>query len=105
MELFDRIVNPQLTVRRIHISANHILDEQQIPAMEMREQMDLFIDYEALTQQELQENKQLEKEKRLQQATLQIKKKYGKNAVLKGMNLEEGANTIQRNKTIGGHKA
>ena len=67
--------------------------------------MDLFIDYEALTQQELQENKQLEKEKRLQQATLQIKKKYGKNAVLKGMNLEEGANTIQRNKTIGGHKA
>ena len=105
MELFDRIVNPQLTVRRIHISANHILDEQQIPAMEMREQMDLFTDYEALTQQELQENKQLEKEKRLQQATLQIKKKYGKNAVLKGMNLEEGANTIQRNKTIGGHKA
>ena len=71
----------------------------------MREQMDLFTDYEALTQQELQENKQLEKEKRLQQATLQIKKKYGKNAVLKGMNLEEGANTIQRNKTIGGHKA
>ena len=71
MELFDRIVNPQLTVRRIHISANHILDEQQIPAMEMREQMDLFTDYEALTQQELQENKQLEKEKRLQQATLQ----------------------------------
>lgn len=105
MELFDRIVNPQLTVRRIHISANHILDEQQIPATEMREQMDLFTDYEALTQQELQENKQLEKEKRLQQATLQIKKKYGKNAVLKGMNLEEGANTIQRNKTIGGHKA
>lgn len=105
MQLFDRIVNPQLTVRRIHISANHILDEQQIPAMEMREQMDLFTDYEALTQQELQENKQLEKEKRLQQATLQIKKKYGKNAVLKGMNLEEGANTIQRNKTIGGHKA
>lgn len=105
MELFDRIVNPQLTVRRIHISANHILDEQQIPAIEMREQMDLFTDYEALTQQELQENKQLEKEKRLQQATLQIKKKYGKNAVLKGMNLEEGANTIQRNKTIGGHKA
>ena len=105
MELFDRIVNPQLTVRRIHISANHILDEQQIPAMEMREQMDLFTDYEALTQQELQENKQLEKEKRLQQATRQIKKKYGKNAVLKGMNLEEGANTIQRNKTIGGHKA
>ena len=105
MELFDRIVNPQLTVRRIHISANHILDEQQIPAMEMREQMDLFTDYEALTHQELQENKQLEKEKRLQQATLQIKKKYGKNAVLKGMNLEEGANTIQRNKTIGGHKA
>lgn len=105
MELFDRIVNPQLTVRRIHISANHILDEQQIPATEMREQMDLFTDYEALTQQELQENKQLEKEKRLQQATLQIKKKYGKNAVLKGMNLEEGANTIQRNKIIGGHKA
>ncbi|WP_270629590.1 DNA methylase [[Clostridium] innocuum] len=105
MKLFDRIVNPHLTVRRINISAGHVLAESQVKRKTTVAQMDLFVDYEALKQQEQKERELLEKEKKLQQATLKIKKKYGKNAVLKGMNLEEGANTIKRNRTIGGHKA
>ena len=105
MKLFDRIINPHLTVRRINISANHVVDEKQVQQKAEAEQLDLFVDYDALRQQEEKERAQLDKEKALQQATLQIKKKYGKNAVLKGMNLEEGANTIRRNETIGGHKA
>ena len=67
--------------------------------------MDIFTDYELLQKEEEKLKKDLEKEKRLQQATLQIKKKYGKNAVLKGMNFEEGATAKERNGTIGGHKA
>ena len=94
MKLFDRIINPHLTVRRINISANHVVDEKQVQQKAEAEQLDLFVDYDALRQQEEKERAQLE-----------IKKKYGKNAVLKGMNLEEGANTIRRNETIGGHKA
>lgn len=105
MKLFDRIVNPHLTVRRINISAGHVLAESQVKRKTTVAQMDLFVDYEALKQQEQKERELLEKEKKLQQATLKIKKKYGKNAVLKGMNLEKGANTIKRNRTIGGHKA
>ena len=105
MKLFDRIINPHLTVRRINISANHVVDEKQVQQKAEAEQLDLFVDYDALRQQEEKERAQLDKEKALQQATLQIKEKYGKNAVLKGMNLEEGANTIRRNETIGGHKA
>lgn len=105
MKLFDKIVNPHLTVRRINISAGHVIEESQVKRKTTAGQMDLFVDYEALEQQEQKEREQLEKEKKLQQATLKIKKKYGKNAVLKGMNLEEGANTIKRNHTIGGHKA
>lgn len=105
MSLYDRIVNPYLTIKRITISANHVLDENSAKQKEKVGQLDLFTDYEGLHKQKEKENIELEKEKRLQQATLQIKKKYGKNAVLKGMNLEEGANTIERNKTIGGHKA
>lgn len=105
MKLYDRIVNPHLTVRRITIAANHVQDEASARKKDEIGQLDLFTDYEAVYKQQEKENMELEKEKRLQQATLQIKKKYGKNAVLKGMNLEEGANTIERNKTIGGHKA
>ena len=67
--------------------------------------MDLFTDYSALQKQKELENQELEREKRLQKAMLDIKKKFGKNAILKGTNLEEGATTIQRNHQIGGHKA
>ena len=72
---------------------------------ETYEQLSLFTDYEAVEKEREKEVKNLEKEKRLQQAMLDIKKKYGKNAILKGMNLEEGATAIERNRQIGGHKA
>lgn len=105
MNVFDKIVNKHLSIRRINISANHIVREDSIKAKQDTEQLDLFTDYEALSVEKEKEKIALDKEKRIQQATLKIKKKYGKNAVLKGMNLEEGANTVERNKLIGGHKA
>ena len=89
VELYDRIVDPALTVRRITISANNVIDEANITG-----QLSFFTDYDAL-----------EKEKKLQKAMLSIKGKYGSNAILKGMNLMEGGTTIERNNQIGGHKA
>ena len=105
MELYENIVNPHLSIRRINVSAGHVISVQEDEQREQSEQMNLFIDYEERSRQEEQESKDLEKERHLQKATLQIKKKYGKNAILRGMNLEEGARTKERNKTIGGHKA
>lgn len=88
------------------MSANHITDESSIKTKSTIQQMDLFIDYEQLKKEEEEKlEKDLEKEKRLQEATLKLKQKYGKNAVLKGMNLVEGATGKDRNNTIGGHKA
>ena len=67
--------------------------------------MDLFTDYEALERERREQEEKLAKERKLQEAMLSVKKKYGKNAMLKGMNLQEGAMTIERNNQIGGHKA
>ena len=86
------------------MSANHITGESSIKTKPTIQQMDLFTDHEQLKKEEKLE-KDLEKEKRLQEATLKLKQKYGKNAVLKGMNLVEGATGKDRNNTIGGHKA
>lgn len=105
LELYDSIVNQHLLVRRIYISANHIIEEGAATKAPAFEQLDLFTDYEALQKQQQEEQEQLKREKQLQQAMLTIKKKYGKNAILKGMNLEEGAMAKERNKQIGGHKA
>jgi DNA polymerase V len=105
LELFDRIINEKLLVRRINIVANHVVPESSIVKKEQYEQLDLFTDYEALQKQQEEENAALEKEKKIQQAMLSIKKKYGKNAILKGMNLQEGATAKDRNQQIGGHKA
>lgn len=96
--LFDRIVNPNLLVRRLNITANRVLREDCLP-QERPQQMSLFAD------DGQQEQIRLERERQKQQAILSIKKKYGKNAVLKGMNLQEGATARQRNNQIGGHKA
>ena len=88
------------------MSANHITDESSIKTKSTIQQMDLFTDHEQLKKEEEEKlEKDLEKEKRLQEATLKLKQKYGKNAVLKGMNLVEGATGKDRNNTIGGHKA
>lgn len=105
MELYDRIVNPKLLVRRVTITANRVVDEKFAVEANSYEQMNLFTDYEAEAQKREEEQEELEREKRMQQAVLSIKKKFGKNAILKGMNLQEGATTIDRNNQIGGHKA
>lgn len=105
LELYDRIVNPLLLVRRLTISANHVIPEDSVPKADQVEQLDLFTNYVALEKQRENENAALEREKRMQQAVLTIKKKFGKNAILKGMNLQEGATAKDRNEQIGGHKA
>ena len=101
MELYDRITDPNLLVRQVNITANHVLPEREIVSSQMPEQLDLFADPEADRKREAE----LEREKRRQQAVLSIRKKYGKNAIVKGMNLEEGATAMDRNQQIGGHKA
>lgn len=105
MQLFDRIVDKNLLVRRIHITANHVVDERSIKQEEQVEQLDLFTDYGKLEEERKQEKEELERERRMQDTVLSIKKKFGKNAILRGMNLEEGATTMSRNQQIGGHKA
>lgn len=105
MELYDSIMNKNLLVRRINIVANHVVPENKVEKKEQFEQLDFFTDYEAEKEKQAKEEETLEKEKNIQKAMLSIKKKYGKNAVLKGMNFEEGATAKQRNSQIGGHKA
>ena len=100
MNLYERIINDKLLVRRINITANNVINEADVKEEQNYEQIDLFVDYEEV-------NKKREKEKaekEIQKAMLNIKKKYGKNAILKGMNLQEGGTTIERNSQIGGHK-
>ena len=105
LALYDRITDPGLLIRRVSLGANRVINEQDAKIDTVPEQMDLFCDYEALNKQHEQEEALLEREKRRQRVILDIKKRYGKNAILKGMNLEEGATTIDRNRQIGGHKA
>ena len=105
MELFDRIVSPELMIRRIYLTACRVTDEALAGSRKMAEQLDMFTDYEALERQRREEEEQLEREKRMQKAVVDIKKKFGRNAILKGMNLVEGATAKERNGQIGGHKA
>ena len=106
MELFERIMNPALLSRRINLTANHVIPEKDVkPVEETFEQMDLFTDYGAREKKRQQEEAELAKEKKMQKAVLDIQKKFGKNAVLKGMNLQEGGTTIERNGQVGGHRA
>ena len=105
MELYDKIVNKKLLIRRINIVANKLVDEHSVKNANKYEQLDLFTDYEVLQKQREKENAESEREKRMQNTILDIKKKFGKNAILKGMNLQEGATAKDRNNQIGGHKA
>lgn len=105
MDLYDRIIDHNLLVRRIYVTACHVTEENAASEQPAFEQLDLFTDYQALEQKKQEEEAKLNREKQLQQAMLGIQKKYGKNAVLKGMNLEEGATARERNRQIGGHKA
>ena len=105
MELYDKIVNKKLLIRRINIVANKLVDEHSVKNANKYEQLDLFTDYEILKKQREKENAESEREKRMQNTILDIKKKFGKNAILKGMNLQEGATAKDLNNQIGGHKA
>ena len=99
--MFDKIVDEKLLIRRVNLSANHIIYKDEADSGKKFEQLNLFTSY-AETEKE---HKAEERELKLQQATVNIRKKYGKSAVLKGINLQEGATTIDRNNQIGGHKA
>ena len=100
MKLYERIMNKKLLVRRINITANNVVNEETIKQEKSFEQIDLFTNY----QEKEKKSKEEQTEKELQKAMIDIKKKYGKNAILKGMNLQEGGTTIERNGQIGGHK-
>ena len=100
LRIYDRTVDPSLLVRRITLVVNHIVSEEKA-AEPVWEQMDLFTDYAAKEKEE----ETLKKERRMQEAMLEIKKKFGKNAILKGINFEEGATGRERNQQVGGHKA
>ena len=111
MGLYERIVNPSLLTRRITLTANHLKDADKVKDEPVYEQLDLFSGGLLYAGQEpaqdttQQEKERLEKEKHLQEAMLRVKSKYGKNAILKAADLQEGATTIDRNRQIGGHKA
>jgi DNA polymerase V len=107
-ELFARIVNPSLLVRRITVVANHVMKEADVPAPpKTYEQVSIFdvLDPEEEARRSAERRESLERERRLQKTVLDIKRRYGKNAILKGMNFEEGATGKDRNRQIGGHKA
>lgn len=100
MKLYEQIINKNLLTRRINITANNVVDEETAINEKSYEQINLFTNY-----QEKVKKKQKElTEKELQKTVIDIKKKYGKNAIIKGMNLIDGGTTIDRNKQIGGHK-
>ena len=103
-KLFDRIVNPNLLVRRMNISANHIISEDELKNRTIAEQLDLFADYEAIAKEKQQDAAARQKERKIQEVQLAIKKRFGKNAILRGLNFEEGATAKQRNEQIGGHR-
>ena len=107
-ELYDRIVDPDLLVRRMYVAANRVISEDAVEEKpEEVEQLSMFdtVDYDKRRREQLEEQKTLEREKKIQKTIIDIKKKYGKNAILKGMNFEEGATGKDRNRQIGGHKA
>ena len=101
VQLFERISSSGLLVRRMNITANHVITEAEAEGAECCEQLDLFTDAEETIQRE----KSQKREKNMQRAIVKLKQRYGKNAVVKGMNLQEGATAISRNGRIGGHKA
>ena len=105
-ELFDKHVNADLLIRRLNITANHVIPEQiTTKQANAPQQLDLFTDYEALAKQKQAEQARTDKERRMQEVQLRIKQRFGKNAILRGLNFDEGATAKDRNQQIGGHKA
>lgn len=104
-ELFDKITDRNLLIRRLYVTAQRVMPEEEVQKEKVFEQLELFTDYSEAERKKKAEEERLKKERKLQEAVLDIKKRFGKNAVLKGMNLEEGATAKERNRQIGGHKA
>ena len=104
LSLYDRIVDPHLLVRRLNLTTNHVVYEDTVSHQQQPTQLDLFTDYEAILAKEQREQEELDKERRMQEVQLAIKQRFGKNAILKGMNFQEGATAIERNAQIGGHR-
>ena len=98
LRLFDRVVDPDLLVRRMYIVANHTVPESELDASQKSEQLSLF-------SAQPEQDKGKKRERDIQLTILRLRKRYGKNAVLKGMNFKEGATAIERNRQIGGHRA
>ena len=105
MNLYRRITDKNLLIRRIAMSANRVTDEKCMEEKPKFQQLDFFTDYKALQQQMEEEKSRLQEERQMQETLLNIKKKFGKNAVLKGMSLQEGATARDKNNQIGVHKA
>lgn len=104
--LFDRIANPVLLVRRLTLTTNNVVPEQELEQRRKApRQLNLFEDGIGAQEEKAQQENLLERERKVQQAVLNIKKLFGKNAILKGVNFDEGATAIERNSQIGGHKA
>ena len=107
-QLFDSTVDPTLLVRRMTIDVNHVIPEKDLPVCGKEpsyEQLDLFTDPTAKKDREEKQQRELERERKANEAMLEIKKRFGKNAMLKGVNYAEGATGRDRNSQIGGHKA
>ena len=108
LALFDRISDPHLLVRRLNLTSNNVIDENSEVLLEQKRrpvQLDLFTDYKQEERERKARERALKRERKLQQTMLDIKKRFGKNAILKGLNFEEGATAIERNRQIGGHSA
>ena len=105
MTLYDRITSPALLIRRLNLSADHVIPKDQVKKEETYEQLSLFSDPSSEEAEKIQKEASRERERRLQTAMLAIKDRYGKNAILRGTDLEDGATTMERNNQIGGHKA
>jgi DNA polymerase V len=105
MQMFDQSVDPKLLVRRLTITVNQVIDENDSSVTHPVTQLDMFTDYEQLEREQKAVKSALDKERRMQEAVLNIKRKFNKNAIFKGMDLEEGATARERNSQIGGHKA
>ena len=105
-DLYERITNPKLLVRRVTVTANHVTAEGEIAKnLQDIEQIDLFANYAAINREQIQVKKEENKEKAIQRVVIKLKQRFGKNIILKGANLQVGGMTIERNRQIGGHKA
>lgn len=105
VKAYEENVDKNLLIRRINITANRVVPEETLSQTPAPYQLSLFEDYEETEKQKAKEDAELEKERRIQETLIGIKNKFGKNAILKGLNLQEGATAKDRNEQIGGHKA